>query len=905
MTHLNSTFTGEQRQERPPLTATTLRAHENWKRLVMKVIQQSVSWDSVAYAIHVAARPPMPPPDSPALSSPLTPSHLTLAKHKSLYLKDLLGQNRLFLSHVDQNRNRSQQMEGGVEDERGQRWTERKTLISSDEPRPYVAPTLLELHEQYDVMGGISMELSSAHFSRQPSAQSLDEVPMHPLLKPLNKLINILNEFISTETSFVNDMNRLLLLLAELRYSTLLRVREFSSSAAFTGIYFASETINITNTQFLHAMISASEIATFPSEGELPPPPPPLSPHSSVTSRPIAFQDPLKCCEYALRFCDGVFEALQRFAPFFRLFSQFIVTHDSLSLLYSTLSFEDAEFTSILSQYETLLGESLLSLIIKPVQRLPRYVLLCKEIHHTLSKAYCVSQDLRHSPSSPSSSSSAAQPFELRAEDAALITTLEQKARHVHTLIADCAKQCNNSVRTHQDNLRMHQLYDMFREGGTNIPIVKNDRVIVKEGELKRHHRHSGMKSHQIQLFSDMLLSSSLSGKGLKLEQIFSLAKGTDTLCLPIPVRGSSDPDSMWFVLVSDDKTLFFGARTHLEMLRWVEAIHECLVSNLADSDVYLMKNQIALVNTLIGEIHRRSETYLEKHPPLDLSPVRQRSSSYERSYTESSNSIQASWWHLLDLLDEICKTKETEAEAEATEGQDQGSPPEKGNDPNPASHLRRVIEHHAKEAVSRMMLSISCPEDEKKGPNIIQTLLFNDTLRYIIAVGVFFEYTSTGATGSSGDFERPQLMKIFLLSDVLIGTYLNTVKDDLVYSFHIKLSDLQCSDYREGVSDFAILLSDTSKIQKRRLSIISRSTQAEYSKRILFASTIDMKFDWLSLMMQAVEGHRYTEAMKSGMKKGTPPIETLKNLSLQRIASDQMRCCWIAEVKPSSANMI
>lgn len=847
-------------------TLTSLQSYENWKRIVLKVIQKSATWENVAFAIHIAASAPLPPPSidptTQKFQAKQVPSHLTIAKNKSLFLRDILSQNRLFLSQVDRNHESADEL---------QRWTERKSVLSEDS-KPYVAPTLLDLNEQYDVLGGMSLELSSERStSRQLSSKSFDEAPVHPILKPLQKLILILNEFITTEKSFVNDMNRLLLLLSELRYSTLLKVREFSNSAAFTGIYFASQTINITNTQFLQSMISASNRSPLPPE--------------------LGNTDPVKCCDHSLQFCDGIFQALKQFAPFFPLFSQFIITHDGLSLLYSTLSFEDPEFTSILSQYETLLGESLLSLIIKPVQRLPRYVLLCKEIHHTLTKAYCVCQEIK-------------SPFVLREEDVAMITTLEKGAREVHNLIADCAKQCNNSVRTHQDNLRLHQLYDMFREGGTILPIVKNDRVIVKEGELKRHHRHSGIKSHEIQVFSDMLLSSSPSGKGLKLEQIFSLARGTDTLCLPIPPRASGDPDGTWFVLVSDDKTLFFGAKTHLEMLRWIEAIHECLIKNSADSDVYLMKNQIALVNTLVGEINRRSQKFLEKRTLENhrLS-TRQRSASYDRSFVEATNSIQASWWHLLDILEEICTQ---EKNSEPIEGE--------VTDVSPVSHLRRVVEHHAKEVVSRMMLTISCGDDEKKGvgsTNIIQSLLFNDTVRYIIAVGVFFEYPSgslVSSSSSSLDFERPQLVKLFLLSDVLIGTYLNTVKDNLTYYFHIKLSDLQCSDYREGVSDYAIQLSDTSKVMRRRLSIISRNTQIEYSKRILYASTIDMKFDWLSLMMQAVEGQKYYDSLQQSKSEGTRPshpIETLKHIPLQRIAPDLMRCSWIAEVKSPPPDMI
>jgi hypothetical protein len=875
------------------VTLKELRANENWKRIVLKVIQKSATWESVAFAIHIAASAPLPPPSIEPTTQKLqlkhATSHLTIAKNKSLFLQDILSQNRLFLSQVDRNL--------ATGDDELQRWTERRSVLS-DESKPYVAPTLLELNEQYDVLGGMSMELSSEHTSsrtsRQHSSNSIDDIPVHPILKPLNKLILILNEFITTERSFVNDMNKLLLLLAELRYSTIVKVREFSNSAAFTGIYFASQTINITNTQFLTSMISASNVVPPPPAPE---PPSPGSPPAAT----FGYTDPVKCCEYSLQFCEGIFHSLKQFAPFFPLFSQFIITHDGLSLLYSTLSFEDPEFTTIMSQYETLLGESLLSLIIKPVQRLPRYVLLCKEIHHTLTKAYCVSQEIQ-------------PPFALSEEDAKLITSLEKRAREIHNLIADCAKQCNNSVRTHQDNLRLHQLYDLFREGGVTLPIVKNDRVIVKEGELKRHHRHSGIKSHEIQIFSDMLLSSSSTGKGLKLEQIFSLARGTDTLCLPIPPRGNNDPDGTWFVLVSDDKTLFFGAKTHLEMLRWVEAIHECLIKNSADSDVYLMKNQIALVNTLIGEINRRSQEYLERRKTVDQHrlSVRQRSASYDRSFIESTNSIQASWWHLLDILEEICTQEKS---SEPTES-------DVANDLNPVSHLRRVVEHHAKEVVSRMMLSISCTDDDKKGagaPNVIQSLLFTDT-HFLIAVGVFFEYLSgsivssspSTSSSSSLDFERPQLVKLFLLNDVLIGTHLNTVKDNLVYYFHIKLSDLQCSDYREGVSDYAIQLSDTSKVMRRRLSIISRSTQIEYSKRILYASTIDMKFDWLSLMMQAAEGQKYYDSLRQSKSNGdkastrpSHPIETLRQIPLQRITPDLMRCSWIAEVKSPAPDMI
>ena len=306
---------------------------------------------------------------------------------------------------------------------------------------------------------------------------------------------------------------------------------------------------------------------------------------------------------------------------------------------------------------------------------------------------------------------------------------------------------------------------------------------------------------------------------------------------------------------------------------------------------MYLMKNQVALVNTLIGEINRRRRDYLDKNPLIARQSVRQRSSSYERSFIETTNSIQASWWHLLDVLEELC----IESKEEHT-----------------VAHLRRVIEHHSKEVVSRLMLTISCTDDEnKKGPNIIQTLLFNDKIRYIVAVGVFFSYSLT-TTNSIAEGERPQIIKLFLLSDVLIGTVLETVKDNLTYLFHIKLENLQCSDYRDGVSDYAIQLIDLSNVIRRRMSLIlTRSIQTEYTKYILYASTIDMKFDWLSLIMQAVEGYKYYQQNKSPSSHSSDRIENkhsieyLKQIPLQRIEPNLLRCSWIAEVKPTSADMI
>ena len=89
-----------------------------------------------------------------------------------------------------------------------------------------------------------------------------------------------------------------------------------------------------------------------------------------------------------------IFEAFTRYTPFFSLFSQFIINHDGLSILYQNLINQDENFKTFLNQCEKHVNQQIMSLIIKPVQRLPRYVLLAKEIQSRLRKLRIIHEEL-------------------------------------------------------------------------------------------------------------------------------------------------------------------------------------------------------------------------------------------------------------------------------------------------------------------------------------------------------------------------------------------------------------------------------------------------------------------------------------------------------------------------------
>ena len=136
--------------------------------------------------------------------------------------------------------------------------------------------------------------------------------------------------------------------------------------------------------------------------------------------------------------------------------------------------------------------------------------------------------------------------------------------------MSEFTKKCNEAVRLHQDNIRMHTLQQAFQESGSEGLIdgfVSNKRHIIREGQLLRHHKHVGLKYHEFQVFSDVLLSSAPSGSSLKLEHVIMLNKGCDTICFPIPTMFGS-VDSTWFFVCSK-KILFCGAKSMDDRNRW------------------------------------------------------------------------------------------------------------------------------------------------------------------------------------------------------------------------------------------------------------------------------------------------------------------------------------------------
>lgn len=203
----------------------------------------------------------------------------------------------------------------------------------------------------------------------------------------------------------------------------------------------------------------------------------------------------------------------------------------------------------------------------------------------------------------------------------------------------------------------------------------------------------------------------------------------------------------------------------------------------------------------------------------------------FDESFLQQTHYIQTGWWYLLNILEELTSKEE--------------------------SHIivryKRLIEKQCKEVASQLILTIVMKKNEPN--NLIQSLLFNNSFHYLITIGTVFEYQLPCSITNIELSERPLLMKLFLLSDVLIGTYIESANEPVVYSFHIFIQDLEFSDKMpDGSQSNAIILMDKSKPIKRRLSLLPFGN-VECMKRVIHTSTLEEKFEWLSLLYLTKKG--------------------------------------------------
>ncbi|KYQ56457.1 hypothetical protein ALC60_04534 [Trachymyrmex zeteki] len=148
---------------------------------------------------------------------------------------------------------------------------------------------------------------------------------------------------------------------------------------------------------------------------------------------------------------DNIAGVFHKLAPFFKLYSVYAYDYTQVLNLLQTSEENDSIFKKFICDQETRpeVGRKLSSLLITPVQRVPRYQLLVKQV-------------LQHTPY---------RHREYRHLQACLVE-IEKSAKHINTLIAQ--------------NEETQKLLNLQKCIVTSINLVKPGRILIKQGPLMR-----------------------------------------------------------------------------------------------------------------------------------------------------------------------------------------------------------------------------------------------------------------------------------------------------------------------------------------------------------------------------------------------------------------------------------
>ncbi|XP_020280620.1 FYVE, RhoGEF and PH domain-containing protein 4-like [Pseudomyrmex gracilis] len=148
---------------------------------------------------------------------------------------------------------------------------------------------------------------------------------------------------------------------------------------------------------------------------------------------------------------DNVAEVFHKLAPFFKLYSVYVYDYTQVLHLIQTSEENNPAFKKFISDQETRpeVSRKLSSLLITPVQRVPRYQLLVKEV-------------LQHTP---------CRHKEYRPLQSCLVE-IEKSAKHINSLIAQ--------------NEETQKLLNLQKCISTSINLVKPGRMLLKQGPLMR-----------------------------------------------------------------------------------------------------------------------------------------------------------------------------------------------------------------------------------------------------------------------------------------------------------------------------------------------------------------------------------------------------------------------------------
>jgi len=243
---------------------------------------------------------------------------------------------------------------------------------------------------------------------------------------------------------------------------------------------------------------------------------------------------------------------LLHYVPQFRLYQMYLEGYDGAVRELAIQRQAKPEFETWMQIMEKVHNTSLASLLILPVQRLPRYVLLMKELHKQLPDQEPVKMDVADAISR----------------------------------LSNITSNINKSLHQADATAKVQALEDLFDKSDKRFrPLVAPGRALVLEGDLLKAysggsaHISSGARYHFC-LLSDVLIYAGGNARTkYKLKQVMPL-KG---------MQANKESALDKFVIIGGAKTLNLKADTPTQRDAWVDAITKQIVQNQAEDQSAMM----------------------------------------------------------------------------------------------------------------------------------------------------------------------------------------------------------------------------------------------------------------------------------------------------------------------------
>eukprot|EP00945_MAST-04E_sp_MAST-4E-sp1_P000353 g353.t1 len=377
----------------------------------------------------------------------------------------------------------------------------------------------------------------------------MDKPAPEDTVKTRQKRARVLQELVETESTFVQNLHRFITTYIEhFRLENSEVKKDFAGNARVALLFANIEQIHSINSDLLQRLKErvnrdASSHGTDDGVGSTTP---------------------------------AIGDVFNDFAPLFNLYAQYTANHAKASQVLRDFETRSEFGKLILDLQQTFIAEHgqpaqpLGSYLIMPVQRVPRYNLLLKEIYKFTPESH---------------------------PDRDVLRGAIESVQHAATLI-------NETIRGREEQDRLVRLESMFVEGRAGVPsLAKEGRRLVKEGRLVKRCRNSN-REYYFHLFTDILLySKPKSGDSQfvlhrQIELKFA-SVGTEKLVSPLA-----------FSVVSKEKSFVVFAPDEEKKNEWVEAIDGCIVKSLqAAKRKRKLKNRRSVIEQSagMGASHRTS----------------------------------------------------------------------------------------------------------------------------------------------------------------------------------------------------------------------------------------------------------------------------------------------------------